>query len=117
VREIQSHLEELYGDEVSPALMSSVTDAVIDEVKAWHSRPLEPIYPIFYLDFIHVKIRDTGTVRGTAVSLAIGIHLNGEKDVLGLWIAQTEAAKFWLPVVTELKNRGMQDILSPVSMG
>lgn len=110
VREIQSHLEELYGTEVSPSLISSVTDAVADEVKAWQSRPLEPIYPIVYLDCIHVKVRDTGAVRVKAVYLAIGINLNGEKEVLGLWIAQTEGAKFWLQVVTELKNRGVQDI-------
>lgn len=110
VREIQSHLEEMYGAEVSPALISSVTDAVMDEVKAWQSRPLEPIYPIVYLDCIHVKVRDTGAVRVKAVYLAIGIDLHGEKDVLGLWIAQTEGAKFWLQVVTELKNRGVQDI-------
>ncbi|QPK64660.1 IS256 family transposase [Methylomonas sp. LL1] len=110
VREIQSHLEELYGTEVSPSLISSVTDAVADEVKTWQSRPLEPVYPIVYLDCIHVKVRDTGAVRVKAVYLAIGINLNGEKKVLGLWIAQTEGAKFWLQVVTELKNRGVQDI-------
>jgi len=110
VREIQSHLEELYGAEVSPSLISTVTDAVADEVKAWQSRPLEPIYPIVYLDCLHVKVRDTGAVRVKAVYLAIGINLNGEKDVLGLWIAQTEGAKFWLQVVTEMKNRGVQDI-------
>jgi len=110
VREIQSHLEELYGTEVSPSLISSVTDAVADEVKAWQSRPLEPIYPIVYLDCIHVKVRDTGAVRVKAVYLAIGINVSGEKEVLGLWIAQTEGAKFWLQVVTELKNRGVQDI-------
>jgi putative transposase len=110
VREIQGHLEELYGTEVSPTLISSVTDAVAEEVKAWQSRPLEPIYPIVYLDCIHVKVRDTGAVRVKAIYLAIGINLNGEKEVLGLWIAQTEGAKFWLQVVTELKNRGVQDI-------
>jgi putative transposase len=110
VREIQSHLEELYGTEVSPSLISSVTDAVADEVKAWQSRPLEPVYPIVYLDCIHVKVRDTGAVRVKAVYLAIGITMSGEKEVLGLWIAQTEGAKFWLQVVTELKNRGVQDI-------
>ena len=109
VREIQSHLEELYGAEVSPSLISSVTDAVADEVKAWQSRPLEPIYPIVYLDCIHVKVRE-GHVRVKAVYLAIGINLAGQKEVLGLWIAQAEGAKFWLQVVTELKNRGVQDI-------
>lgn len=110
VREIQSHLTELYGTEVSSSLISTVTDAVMDDVKAWQSRPLEPIYPIVYLDCIHVKVRDTGAVRVKAVYLAIGINLQGEKEVLGLWIAQTEGAKFWLQVVTELKNRGVQDI-------
>jgi len=110
VREIQSHLEELYGTEVSSSLISSVTDAVIEEVKAWQLRPLDPVYPIVYLDCIHVKVRDTGTVRVKAVYLAIGINMNGEKEVLGLWIAQTEGAKFWLQVVTDIKNRGVQDI-------
>lgn len=109
VREIQAHLEEMYGTEVSPSLISSVTDAVVDEVKAWQSRPLDPIYPIVYLDCIHVKIRE-GTVRVKAVYLAIGITMEGEKEVLGLWLAQNEGAKFWLQVVTELRNRGVQDI-------
>ena len=110
VREIQSHLEEIYGTEVSPSLISSVTDAVYDEVKTWQSRPLDPIYPVVYLDCIHVKVRDSGSVRAKAVYLAIGINMGGEKEVLGLWIAQTEGAKFWLQVITELKNRGIQDI-------
>ena len=109
VREIQSHLEEMYGSEVSPTLISSVTDAVIEEVKAWQARPLDTLYPIVYLDCIHVKVRD-GSVQVKAVYLAIGINMSGEKEVLGLWIAQTEGAKFWLQVVTELKNRGVQDI-------
>jgi len=94
VREIQSHLTERYGTEVSPTLISSVTDAVNDEVKAWQSRPLDPIFPIVYLDCIHVKVRDTGAVRVKAIYLAMGINLAGEKEVLGLWIAQTEGAKF-----------------------
>ena len=110
VREIQGHLEEMYGTEVSPTLISSVTDAVADEVKAWQSRPLDALYPIVYLDCIHVKVRDAGTVRAKAVYLALGINLAGEKELLGIWIAQTEGAKFWLQVVTELKNRGVQDI-------
>ena len=110
VREIQGHLEEMYGTEVSPTLISSVTDAVIEEVKAWQSRPLDAMYPIVYLDCIHVKVRDTGTVRAKAVYLALGINMAGEKELLGIWIAQTEGAKFWLQVVTELKNRGVQDI-------
>ena len=110
VREIQGHLEEMYGTEVSPTLISSVTDAVIEDVKAWQSRPLDALYPIIYLDCIHVKARDAGTVRVKAVYLALGINLAGEKELLGIWISQTEGAKFWLQVVTELKNRGVQDI-------
>lgn len=109
VREIQGHLQEMYGTEVSPSLISSVTDAVSEEVKAWQARPLDPIYPIVYLDCIHVKVRE-GAVRVKAVYLAIGITMNGNKEVLGLWLAQTEGAKFWLQVVTELRNRGVQDI-------
>ena len=109
VREIGAHLQEMYGTEVSPSLISSVTDAVSEEVKAWQARPLDPIYPIVYLDCIHVKVRE-GAVRVKAVYLAIGITMQGNKEVLGLWLAQTEGAKFWLQVVTELRNRGVQDI-------
>ena len=110
VREIQGHLEDIYGTEVSASLISSVTDAVIEEVKAWQSRPLEALYPIVYLDCIHAKVRDGGTVNTKAVYLALGVNLRGEKELLGLWIAQTEGAKFWLQVVTDLKNRGVNDI-------
>ena len=110
VREIQSHLEEMYGTEVSPTLISSVTDAVMDEVKNWQARALDALYPIVYLDCIHAKVRDAGAVRVKAVYLALGVNLNGDKELLGLWVAQTEGAKFWLQVVTELKNRGVQDI-------
>ncbi len=110
VREIQGHLEEMYGTGVSPSLISSVTDAVIDDAKAWQSRALDALYPIVYLDCIHVKARDSGAVRVKAVYLALGINLAGEKELLGIWIAQAEGAKFWLQVVTELKNRGVQDI-------
>ncbi len=110
VREIQSHLIEMYGAEISPTLISSVTDAVMEDVKQWQSRPLDAVYPVIYLDCIHVKIRDAGAVRTKAVYLAIGINMQGEKEVLGLWVSQTEGAKFWLGVVTELKNRGIQDI-------
>ena len=94
----------------SLTLISSVTDAVMDEVKAWQSRPLDTLYPIVYMDCIHVKVRDSGAVRVKALYLAIGINLDGIKEVLGLWMAQTEGAKFWLQVVTELKNRGVTDI-------
>jgi putative transposase len=109
-REIQAHLEEIYQVEVSPALISSVTDAVLDEVKAWQNRPLDALYPILYLDALQVKVRDGAHVRNKAIYLAIGINLQGAKEVLGLWVAQTEGAKFWLQVVTELKNRGVSDI-------
>src|SRR5881394_2196402 len=110
-REIQQHLEEIYQVEVSPALISNVTDEVIDEVKTWQNRQLDPVYPIMYLDALQFKVRDGGHVRNKAIYLAIGITMEGMKEVLGLWIAQTEGAKFWLQVVTELKNRGVRDIL------
>jgi len=110
VREIAGHLEEMYGTGVSPSLISAVTDAVSEDVKVWQARPLDPLYPILYLDCIHVKVRDAGAVRTKAVYLAIGVNMDGHKEVLGLWIAQTEGAKFWLQVVTELKTRGVQDI-------
>ena len=109
-REIQQHLTEMYGTEVSPTLISTVTDGVMDEIKQWQSRPLDAVYPVIYLDCIHAKVRDAGSVRAKAIYLAIGINMEGHKEVLGLWIAQTEGAKFWLSVVTELKNRGVQDI-------
>jgi putative transposase len=109
-RQIQQHLEEIYKVEVSPSLISSVTDAVMDEVRAWQTRPLERVYPIVYLDCIMVKIRDGAHILNKAVYLAIGINLEGVKEVLGLWIAQSEGAKFWLGVVTELRNRGVADI-------
>lgn len=100
---------EMYGTEVSASLISSVTDAVADEVKAWQARPLDAVYPIVYLDCIHTKVRD-GAVRVKAIYIALGINMAGEKEPLGLWIAQTEGAKFWLQVVNELRNRGVQDI-------
>ncbi len=109
-REIQEHLEEIYHVEVSPALISNVTEEVMDEVRAWQNRQLEAVYPIMYLDAIQFKVRDGGHIKNKAVYLAIGIKLDGLKEVLGLWIAQTEGAKFWLQVVTELKNRGVSDI-------
>ena len=110
-REIRQHLEEIYQVEVSPGLISTVTDEVIDEVKAWQNRQLEELYPIMYLDALVYKVRDGGYVRNKAIYVAIGVNLSGLKEVLGLWIAQTEGAKFWLSVVTELRNRGVQDIL------
>src|ERR1041385_5716100 len=109
-REIQQHLEEIYGVEVTAGLISSVTDEVLDEVKTWQNRQLDAVYPIMYLDAIQFKVRDNGHVRNKAIYLAIGVTIEGYKEVLGLWIAQTEGAKFWLQVVTELKNRGVTDI-------
>jgi putative transposase len=109
-REIQAHLEEIYQVEVSPALISSVTDAVIDEVKVWQNRPLDALYPILYLDALQVKVRDGAHIRNKAIYLVIGVNLSGIKEVLGLWVAQTEGAKLWLQIVTELKNRGVSDI-------
>ena len=107
-REIKQHLEEIYQVEVSPSLISQVTDAVIDEVRAWQSRPLERVYPILYLDCIMVKIRDGAHILNKAIYLVIGVNLEGIKEVLGMWVAQTEGAKFWLGVVTELRNRGVE---------
>jgi len=109
-REIQQHLEEIYGVEVTAGLISSVTDEVLDEVKTWQNRQLDAVYPIMYLDAIQFKVRDNGHVKNKAIYLAIGVTIEGFKEVLGLWIAQTEGAKFWLQVVTELKNRGVTDI-------
>jgi putative transposase len=111
VRDIQGHLHELYGVEVSPDLISRVTDAVVDDIAAWQSRPLETVYPIVYLDALVVKVRDQGVVRNKAVYLALGVTVQGGKEVLGLWIEQNEGAKFWLKVINELKTRGVRDIL------
>jgi putative transposase len=109
-REIQGHLEEIYGVDVSPTLISNVTDAVQDEVRAWQNRPLEPIYPIVYMDALYVRMRDNGHVQNRAVYVAIGVNLEGSKEVLGLWTSAHEGAKFWLQVLTEMKNRGVQDV-------
>jgi putative transposase len=117
VREIQGHLKELYAVEVSPDLISRVTDAVLDEVRAWQNRPLDRAYPIVFFDALRVKIRDEGVVRSKAVYMALGLNNDGEKDVLGLWIEQTEGAKFWLKVMNELRNRGVEDILIAVVDG
>ena len=117
VREIRGHLEEIYGIEVSPDLISAVTDAVLDEVAEWQNRPLDAVYPLIFFDAIRVKIRDEGFVRNKAVYIALGILPNGTKEILGLWIEQTEGAKFWLRVMNELKNRGIADILVAVVDG
>src|ERR1035437_9878209 len=110
-RDIQGHLEEMYGVEVSPALISEVTDAVVEEVRAWQSRPLEAIYPILYLDALMVKMRHEGRVENRAVFVGIGVTLEGSKEVLGLWTSATEGAKFWLQILTEIRNRGVHDVL------
>ena len=117
VREIQGHLLELYGLEVSPDLISAVTDAVFETVAEWQSRPLETSYPLVFFDAIRVKIRDEGLVRNKAVYLALGVAADGTKDILGLWIETTEGAKFWLKVMNELKARGVEDILIAVVDG
>ena len=114
VREIQGHLQELYGVDVSPDLISRVTDAVLEEVRAWQTRPLDPLYPVVFFDALRVKIRDEGLVRNKAVYLALAITAEGDKEVLGLWIEQSEGAKFWLKVMNELKARGVGDILIAV---
>jgi putative transposase len=116
-REIQGHLRELYGIEVSPDLVSAVTDAVLDEIAAWQDRPLEPLYPLVVFDAIRVKVRDEGTVRNKAVYVALGVRPDGTKEVLGLWIEQSEGAKFWLRVMAELKGRGVEDVLIAVVDG
>ena len=116
-RDIQAHVGELYGIAISPDLVSVVTDSVIDEVRAWQARPLESTYAIVYFDALRVKIRGEGLVRNKAVYLAIGVRCSGHKDILGLWIEQTEGAKFWLRVMNDLKARGVQDILLAVVDG
>jgi putative transposase len=109
VREIQGHLMEIYGLDVSPDLISTVTDAVLETVGEWQNRPLEPLYPLVFFDALRVKIRDEGLVRNKAVYLALGVMADGTKDLLGLWIETSEGAKFWLRVMNELKNRGIGD--------
>jgi putative transposase len=117
VREIQSHLKSLYGVEISPDLISRVTDAVLDDIKAWQTRALEPVYPVVIFDALRVKIRDEGFVKNKAIYLALAITPDGRRDVLGIWVEQNEGAKFWLKVMNELKNRGLLDILIAVVDG
>ncbi len=116
-RDIQAHVRELYGIDVSADLVSAVTDSVIDEVRAWQSRPLETSYAIVFFDALRVKVRDEGLVKNKAVYLAIGVRASGHKEVLGLWIEQSEGAKFWLRVMNEIRARGTQDILIAVVDG
>jgi putative transposase len=111
VRDIQAHLQEIYGVEVSPDLISSVTDAVMDDVRAWQTRPLDDVYPVVFLDCLVLKIREGGSVQRRACYLALGVTVDGDRDVLGLWFQETEGAKFWMQVLTDLKQRGVKDIL------
>lgn len=116
-REIVGHLSEFYGTEVSADLISTVTDAVLDEVAVWQGRPLEPLYPIVFFDALRVKVRDEGMVRNKAVYLGLGVRPDGTKEILGLWIEQTEGARFWLRVLNELRHRGVHDVLIAVVDG
>lgn len=117
MREVQGFLAETYGVEVSPEFISSVTDAVIDEIMAWQSRPLEPMYPVVFFDALRVKIREDAVVRNKAIYLALGVLPDGTRDILGLWIESTEGAKFWMKVFNDLKTRGVNDILIAVTDG
>ena len=110
-RDIQQHLRELYGTDVSPELISRATDGVLEEFRAWQTRPLDPVYPIVYLDALYVSVREGGQVAKRAFYVALGVTVDGNRDVLGLWVAASEGAKFWLSILTELKNRGVHDIL------
>lgn len=117
VREVQAHLKDMYGTEVSPDLISRVTDSVLEEVREWQNRPLDPMYPVVFFDAIRVKVRDEGIVKNKAVYVALALDAEGQKHVLGLWIEQTEGAKFWLKVMNDLKARGLHDILIAVVDG
>jgi putative transposase len=117
VREIQAFLHEMYAVEVSPDLISTVTDAILDEVTAWQARPLDRVYAVVFFDALRVKIRDEGVVRSKAIYLALGVRTDGSRDILGLWIEQTEGAKFWMKVFTDLQARGCEDILIAVTDG
>jgi len=117
MREIQAFLEEQYGVDVSPELISTVTDAVMSEVAAWQARPLEPMYPVVFFDALRVKIREDAVVRNKAIYLALGVLPDGTRDILGLWIENTEGAKFWMKVFNDLKTRGVGDILIAVTDG
>ena len=116
-REIVGHVRELYAIDVSPDLISVVTDAVLDEIAAWQARPLEPVYPLVFFDALRVKIRDEGLVRNKAVHIALGVRHDGGKEILGMWIEQNEGVQFWLRVMNELKNRGVDDLLIAVVDG
>jgi putative transposase len=117
VREIQGFLREMYAVDVSPDLISTVTDAIVAEISAWQARPLERVYPVVFFDALRVKIRDEGIVRSKAIYLALGVARDGHRDILGLWVEQTEGAKFWMKVFTDLRARGCEDILIAVTDG
>jgi putative transposase len=117
VRDIQGHLADIYDIDVSPDLISKITDAVLEEVKDWQSRPLELVWPVIFLDAIVCKVRDGGTVKNKAAHLAVGVDLDGKKEVLGIWVEHTEGAKFWLRVMSDLKARGVEDVLIVVCDG
>lgn len=110
MKEIQDHLLEIYGTEVSTEFISSVTDSVLEEVIAWQNRPLDSVYPIIYLDAIVIKIKENNQIINKSLYIALAVNMDGNKEILGMWIAKTEGAKFWLSVVTELKNRGVEEI-------
>jgi putative transposase len=111
VRDIRSQLEEIYGTDVSPDLISRITDAVIEDARAWQQRPLESVYPVLYLDALQVRVRDGQNVRKLACYLAVGVRLDGRRETLGIWFQKTEGAKFWMSVLTDLKQRGLDDVL------
>jgi putative transposase len=110
-RDITAHLKEVYGSEVSPALVSKITDVVADEITAWQNRPVDEVYPILYIDALSVKVRDGGMVTNKSAHLVIGVDVDGIKNVLGIWLQDNEGSKFWLNVLTQLKNRGLRDAL------
>src|SRR4029077_1680582 len=111
VRDIQAHLGELYGVEVARGLVSRATDAVLEDVRAWQQRPLEDVYPVVFLDCLVIKVREAGSVQRRACYLALGVTLEGDRDVLGMWFQETEGAKFWMQVLADLKQRGVRDVL------
>jgi putative transposase len=117
VRDIQGHLLDIYDIEVSADLISKITDAVLEEVREWQSRPLDPVWPVIFLDAIVCKVRDQGTVKNKAAHLAVGVGIDGKKEVLGIWVEHTEGAKFWLRVMNDLKARGVEDVLIVVCDG
>ncbi len=117
VREIRAFLSEQYGTDVSPDVISSVTDEVMEEIGAWQQQPLEPMYPVIFFDALRVKIREEGLVRNKAIYLALGVLPDGTRDILGIWIENTEGAKFWMKVFNDLKKRGVEDVLIAVTDG